>query len=151
MVDKVTEAATTFAPIPARLEAGTPDFAGAVALGAAICYLEDIGGAAIAEQEEKLLCYAETKLKYIKGLHILGKPRKRIGAISFWMEGIHSYDLASMLDKFGIAVRSGSHCAQPALHSFGISEAVRVSSAFYNTMEEIDLLCAGIEESAALL
>lgn len=151
MVDVVTENKTTFAPLPARLEAGTPDFAGAIALGAAVQYLEQLGRKAIGRRENELLAYAEHELGQAEGVHILGQPKKREGVLSFWMEGIHSYDMASMLDKLGTAVRSGSHCAQVALQSFGLTDVTRVSPAFYNTEAEIDALCAGIEKSAAML
>ncbi len=151
MVDVVTVGKTTFAPLPARLEAGTPDFAGTVALCAAVSYIQQLGREEIGRRESGLLAYAEHKLGQIEGLHILGQPVKREGVLSFWMQGVHSYDMASMLDKLGIAVRSGSHCAQVALQSFGLTEVTRVSPAFYNTEAEIDTLCAGIEKSAAML
>lgn len=151
MVDVVTREHTTFAPLPARLEAGTPNFAGAIALAAAVRYLEEKGLRDIGRREAELLAYTEQKLQGIDGLHILGSPRKRSGAISFGVDDIHSYDLASILDKMGIAVRSGSHCAQVALQEFSMTEATRVSPAFYNTAEEIDVLAEGVRRAGAML
>ena len=105
----------------------------------------------IGRREAKLLAYTEQKLQGIDGLHILGSPRKRSGAVSFGMDDIHSYDLASILDKMGIAVRSGSHCAQVALQEFSMTEATRVSPAFYNTAEEIDVLAEGVRRAGEML
>ncbi len=138
MVDVVQEQSYTAAGLPARLEAGTPNYSGAIALATALDYLTSLNRNEISVREDKLVKYAEKQLSGIQGLRILGKPRKRAGAISFTLEGVHPFDAASVLDKLGVALRSGTHCAQPALASFGVTAALRLSPAFYNTFEEID-------------
>lgn len=144
MVDRVRADKTTFAPAPHCWEAGTPNYAGAIALAAALDYIEEKGRGELERRERALLAYTVDKLSAVEGLRILGTPARRAGVVSFTLEGVHPYDLASVLDKFGIAVRSGSHCAQPALASFGLEASTRVSPAFYNTQEEIDCLAACI-------
>lgn len=151
MVDKVTEQFTSFAKEPYKFESGTPNYMGAIALGEAIQYIETTGKKDIADQEAFLIDYAEKELETINEVMILGHPIKRAGVVSFSIRGVHPYDLASFLDKFGIAVRSGTHCAQPALKSFGLNSVTRVSPAFYNTKEEIDLLITAIKKSSGLL
>ena len=138
MIDVVQEQSYTAAGLPARLEAGTPNYPGAIALAAALEYLSSLNRKEISVRENELLKYAERQLSGIPGLHILGNPRKRAGALSFTLDSVHPFDAASVIDKFGIALRSGTHCAQPALASFGVSAALRLSPAFYNTFEEID-------------
>lgn len=144
MVDQVDAERTTFGELPARLEAGTPNYSGAIALGAALQYLESLGLDSVQKWEDTLIHLLETKLASMEDVHILGAPTYRAGALSFIVDGVHPYDLASLLDKEGIAVRSGSHCAQPGLDTFGVSGAVRVSPAFYNTVEEIEYFCAAL-------
>lgn len=151
MVDLVEQERTTYGPLPFRLEAGTPNYMGAIALGAALQYLKGIGIAAVQKQEQEILDRIEQQLLTFEGLHILGHPARRLGAISFAVEGVHPYDLASFLDKEGIAVRSGSHCAQPGLRTFGISSALRVSPAFYNTADEVETFCGALARSIELL
>ncbi|MBR3396569.1 MAG: cysteine desulfurase [Lachnospiraceae bacterium] len=138
MVDVVQEQSYTAAGLPARLEAGTPNYSGAIALAAALEYLTSLNRKQVSDREDELLRYAEKQLSGIPGLHILGKPQERAGALSFTLDDVHPFDAASVVDKFGIALRSGTHCAQPALASFGVSAALRLSPAFYNTFEEID-------------
>ncbi len=151
MVDKVTNKFTSFDHAPHKFEAGTPNFAGAAALGKAIEYIETIGKKEISDYESSLIEYAEKELIKIDGLSVLGQPLKRAGVISFSLQDIHPYDLASILDKLGIAVRSGTLCSQPALKSFGLDSVTRLSPAFYNTKTEIDSLISGIQESKPLL
>lgn len=151
MVDTVMATCSSWAPLPSRLEAGTPNYAGAIALSAAIDYLDALGRSDVAAYEQSLIAYAEDRLSTIGGLRILGHPPERAGAISFVINGFHSYDMSSVLDKFGIALRSGTHCAQPALRSFGVSEALRLSVAFYNTYQEIDYACTAVRKARDML
>ncbi len=151
MVDKVTEKDTSFIDAPYKFEAGTPNYSGAIALGKAIDYINAIGKKDISFHEAFLIDYAAKELERIDGLRILGQPAKRSGALSFILKEVHPYDLASLLDKLGIAVRAGTHCAQLALKSFDLDSATRISPAFYNTKEEIDLLIDGIKQSKRFL
>ena len=144
MIDRVTISDVTFEKIPYRFEAGTPNYAGTIALGAAVKYIQAIGMDNIQQYEQMLLEYAQEKLESIGGVRILGTPNHRAGTISFLLDGVHSYDLALMLDKLGIAIRAGNHCAQPVLKHFGAQSAARISLACYNTMREIDGLCDSI-------
>ncbi|MGN1002476.1 MAG: aminotransferase class V-fold PLP-dependent enzyme [Oscillospiraceae bacterium] len=148
MVDIVREETTSFTESPLRFEAGTPNITGIVGLGAAIDYLEDLGIGAISRYEDELLRRTEEQLASIPGVRIVGAPARRAGAISFNVEGFHCFDTAEMLDKLGVAVRSGHHCAQPLLRSLGLEGTVRVSPAFYNTMEEIDAFAAALRRVA---
>lgn len=140
MIDLVTEAETTFADIPARLEAGTPNYSGIITWGAALDYLMEIGIERIAAYEEELLNRAEQVLSEIPQVQILGHPAKRAGCISIQIDGVHPYDYASMIDKYGVAVRTGSMCAQPIVNKMGLDTVIRISPAFYNTMDEMDKL-----------
>ncbi|SDB26828.1 aminotransferase class V-fold PLP-dependent enzyme [Eubacterium oxidoreducens] len=138
MVDLVTEKETTWGPIPHCFEAGTPNITGAIGLAEAVRYINEHDFLAIRNWEEELLAYTVERLEKIEGVRIFGHPKIRAGAVSFEIEGVHPYDLASMIDKMGIAVRSGNLCAQPALASLGADKAVRISPAFYNTKQDID-------------
>ena len=138
MIDIVTEVQTTFAKLPERLEAGTPNYSGIIAWGAAIDYLTDIGIEKIALYEELLLQKIEQTLEDISQVEILGYPKQRAGCISFQINGVHPYDFASMIDKYGVAVRTGSMCAQPIVKKLGLDTVIRVSPAFYNTVDEIE-------------
>lgn len=140
MIDLVTEAQTTFADLPARLEAGTPNYSGIITWGAALDYLMEIGIERIAEYEETLLNRAEQVLTAIPQVQILGHPAKRAGCVSIQIDGVHPYDFASMIDKYGVAVRTGSMCAQPIVNKMGLDTVIRISPAFYNTMDEIEKL-----------
>lgn len=152
MVDEVRVDGTTFAPPPLRFEAGTPNYVGAIGLAAAIDYLEYLGLDDVRKREAQLVGYAEERLQGVPGLHILGNPKKRAGCISFTINGVHPFDLATMADKLGIALRSGNQCAQPLLHeAYGVQNATRLSPAFYNTIGEIDAAVACIERVAKLL
>ena len=138
MISDVTFSKTTYADLPHKFEAGTPNIAGVIAFGKAIDYLNEVGLDNIEQYEKNLLDYANSKLKEIDGLKIYGDSKNKTSVISFNIEGIHSYDIGSILDKFGIAVRTGQHCAQPIMDHFGIDGTVRASFSFINTIEEID-------------
>ena len=138
MISDVTFSKTTYADLPHKFEAGTPNIAGVIAFGKAIDYLNEIGLDNIEQYEKSLLDYANSKLKEIDGLKIYGDSKNKTSVISFNIDGIHSYDIGSILDKFGIAVRTGQHCAQPVMDHFGIDGTVRASFSFINTIEEID-------------
>ena len=138
MISDVTFSKTTYADLPHKFEAGTPNIAGVIAFGKAIDYLNEIGLDNIEKYEKSLLDYANSKLKEIDGLKIYGDSKNKTSVISFNIDGIHSYDIGSILDKFGIAVRTGQHCAQPIMDHFGIDGTVRASFSFINTIEEID-------------
>ncbi len=146
MVEKVTFEKTTYNELPFKFEAGTMNYAGAIGLGKALDYLKETGREEIASREKALLDYATGKLTEIKNLRIYGEARSKIPIISFLLKDIHQYDTGTILDKMGIAVRTGTHCAQPVMDRFGIDGTVRVSMCFYNTTEEIDMLAKGIEK-----
>jgi cysteine desulfurase/selenocysteine lyase len=145
MVDKVTFEKTTYNQLPFKFEAGTMNYTGAAGLGAALDYVTSLGREQIAARENELLRYATKRLTAIDGLRIFGTSRNKISIISFLINGIHQYDTGMILDKMGIAVRTGTHCAQPVMDYYRIDGTVRASFCFYNTTEEIDALVAGIE------
>jgi cysteine desulfurase/selenocysteine lyase len=138
MIKEVRYEGTVFAEPPHRFEAGTPNIAGFVGLGAAIDYVESLGRERIVAWEHELLVYATAKLKSVPGLRIFGEAERKAAVISFLVEGAHAHDLATLLDHEGIAVRSGHHCAHPLMQFYGVPATVRASFAFYNTCEEID-------------
>ena len=144
MIRSVTFEKTLYNDIPYKFEAGTPDISGAIGLGAAIDYLNGIGLESIAAYEAELLAYAEETLARIDGVRIIGTAPEKASVISFVIEGVHPHDAGTILDREGIAVRTGHHCAQPVMERFGIPATTRASLAFYNTPEEIDRLAAGI-------
>jgi cysteine desulfurase/selenocysteine lyase len=146
MVENVTFEKTTYNELPFKFEAGTMNYAGAIGLGRALDYVSDLGREEIAAREKMLLDYSNLRLSSIKGLRIYGNSVNKISTISFLLRDIHQYDTGMILDKLGIAVRTGTHCAQPVMQRFGIEGTVRVSMCFYNTTEEIDVLGAGIEK-----
>jgi len=146
MVANVTFEKTTYNELPFKFEAGTTNFAGAIGLGAAIDYLQSIGLSDIVKREHELLVYATERLSAIKELKIYGRSNLKIPVISFLLDKIHQYDTGMILDKMGIAVRTGTHCAQPIMDHFGIDGTVRASMCFYNTKEEIEALAVGIEK-----
>lgn len=151
MIAEVTFEKTTYADLPHKFEAGTPNIAGAIAFGAAIDYLNEIGLEKIAAYEQELLDYATSKLEQIPDLRIYGQNTKKIAVISFNVGAIHPYDIGTLLDKLGIAVRTGHHCAQPLMDHYGIPGTVRASFAFYNTFEEADRLVAGVQKAVSML
>jgi cysteine desulfurase/selenocysteine lyase len=144
MIASVTFEKTTYNKIPHKFEAGTPDIAGVIGLGAAIDYLNEIGMDAIAAYEQQLLDYATEAISTIPGVRILGTAREKAGVLSFVLEGVHPHDIGTILDQEGIAIRAGHHCAQPVMDRFGVPATARASFAFYNTKEEIDILVKGI-------
>tara|TARA_B110000438_G_scaffold151604_1_gene145663 strand:+ start:2579 stop:3796 length:1218 start_codon:yes stop_codon:yes gene_type:complete len=151
MISDVTFEKTTYADLPHKFEAGTPNVCGAIAFGVALDYLNNIGFNEIENYENSLLKYATDKLKSIPDLKIYGESKEKTSVISFNVKGIHAYDIGTLLDKFGIAVRTGQHCAQPVMDHFGISGTVRVSFSFYNTKEEIDKLHDSLNRVLSML
>jgi len=151
MIDQVTFEKTTYADLPHKFEAGTPNIAGGVGFGAAVDYMNNIGFDAIAAHENDLMRHATEKLKKIEGLHIYGDVYNKVAVISFNVEGLHPYDIGTLLDKMGIAVRTGHHCCQPIMDHFQIPGTVRASFAFYNTHEEVERFIAGVEKAVGML
>jgi cysteine desulfurase/selenocysteine lyase len=150
MIANVTFEKTTYNDLPFKFEAGTPDYVGSTALGEAIRYIEKTGLENIRLQEENLLRYATEKLLQIDGLRIIGNAKHKSPVISFLVNGIHPYDMGMLLDRLGIAVRTGHHCAQPLMDTLEIEGTLRASFAFYNTEAEVDALLAGIERVAKM-
>lgn len=151
MIKTVTFEKTTYNELPYKFEAGTPDISGAIGLGAAIDYVNALGIENIAVAENELLDYALAQMKDIEGIQFIGNSNERASVISFLIDGIHPYDLGELLDKQGIAIRTGHHCTEPVMDFFGIPGTCRASFAFYNTRAEVDLLVAGIKRAAAIL
>ena len=151
MISEVTFEKTTYAELPNKFEAGTPNIVGAIGFGEAIDYLNEIGFEKIEEYENELLEYATKKLKTIPDLKIYGEAKNKTSVISFNIGNIHSYDLGTILDKYGIAVRTGQHCAQPVMDFFGISGTVRASFSFYNTKGEVDYFYDSLNKAVAML
>jgi cysteine desulfurase/selenocysteine lyase len=144
MISSVTFEKTLYNVLPYKFEAGTPDIAGAIGLGAAIDYLNQLGIENAAVHEHDLLAYATAALSQIPGIRLIGTARQKAGVLSFVLEGVHPHDMGTVLDQEGIAIRTGHHCAQPLMDRFGVPATARASLALYNTREEIDLLVAGI-------
>ena len=151
MISEVTFEKTTYAELPNKFEAGTPNIVGAIGFGNALDYLNEIGFKKIESYETELLDYATARLKSIPNLKIYGETKNKTSVISFNIGELHSYDLGTILDKYGIAVRTGQHCAQPVMDFFGISGTVRASFSFYNTKEEIDYLYKSLKKAVAML
>ncbi len=151
MIDQVTFDKTTYANLPHKFEAGTPNIAGGVGFGAAIDYMNSIGFDAIAAHENDLLQHATEKLKQIHGLRIYGDVPNKVAVISFNIDGLHPYDIGTLLDKMGIAVRTGHHCCQPIMDFYQIPGTVRASFAFYNNLEEVERFVTGVEKAVAML
>jgi cysteine desulfurase/selenocysteine lyase len=151
MIKEVTFEKTTYADLPHKFEAGTPNIAGGIVLGTAIDYLNEIGFDNIAAYEHELLDYGTKRLLEIEGLKIFGTAEAKTSVISFNIEGIHPYDIGTIIDKLGIAVRTGHHCAQPIMSFFNIPGTIRASFAFYNTKEEIDAMVDAIKKAQMML
>ncbi len=151
MIQTVSFEKSTYAELPHKFEAGTPHIAGAIGLGAAIDYLNEIGMQFIAAHEDRLLDYASEALAEIKGLRITGQAKAKSSIVSFVIDGIHPHDIATVLDQLGIAVRAGHHCAMPLIKYLGVIATTRASFALYNTTDEIDRLVQGLEKAKALL
>jgi cysteine desulfurase/selenocysteine lyase len=144
MIETVTLERSTFAPPPARFEAGTPMIAEVIGLGAALEYLEEVGYSAIGAWEEELLGYATERVRELDGVRLIGTAREKASVLSFVVEGVHPHDVGAVLDDEGIAIRAGHHCAQPLMRRFGVPATARASFAFYNTRGEADALVRGL-------
>lgn len=151
MIEKVSFEKTTYNVLPFKFEAGTPNIAGAIALGAAFNYLNKLDIEALTRYEKELVNYAQDELKKIEGLKIIGTAEDKTSVVSFFVEGLHPFDIGTLLDKQGIAVRTGHHCTQPLMDKFGIPGTIRASFAFYNTKEEIDLFIKALDRSINML
>ncbi len=151
MIETVTFEKSTYSELPHKFEAGTPDIAGAIGLGAAIEYIESVGYDNIHAHEAELLGYATERLRHIEGIRFIGTAKEKASVASFLVEGIHPYDLGTILDKMGIAVRTGHHCTQPLMDRYCIPGTVRASLAFYNNKNDIDRLVEGVKKAAAML
>lgn len=150
MIKTVSFKETTFNELPFKFEAGTPDYPGVIALATALKYIKNIGLDSIKAYEDELLRYCTDELLKIEGLRIYGTSDKKSSVISFLVDNIHHYDMGMLLDKMGIAVRTGHHCAQPLMDELGVDGTVRASLAFYNTKEEIDQLVMGVKKVASM-
>lgn len=151
MVDRVSFEKTTYAPLPLKFEAGTANFIGAIGLGEAVRYLSGLDLEAVECHEAQLTAYAQEQLERIDGLRIYGKCRGKSSIVSFNIDGVHHYDVGMILDKLGIAVRTGQHCAEPVMAHYGVTGMCRASIAMYNTREEINALCRGVERAVRML
>ena len=151
MIATVSFEKTTYADLPHKFEAGTPNIEAGIVLGTAIDYLNDIGFDQIARYEQELLAYATEKLLEIKGLKIYGTAQEKTSVISFNIDGIHPYDIGTIIDQLGIAVRTGHHCAQPIMDFYKIPGTIRASFAFYNTKEEIDIFVEAVQKAQKML
>ena len=151
MIASVTFEKSTWNELPYKFEAGTPDIAGAVGLGAAIEFIERVGFEAIGAHESALLAYGTAKLEAVPGLTMIGTARRKASVLSFVMDGIHPHDIGTIVDREGVAIRTGHHCAQPVMDRFGIPATARASLAMYNTREDIDALVAALGRVRALL
>lgn len=151
MIKEVTFEKTTYAELPHKFEAGTPNIAGGIVLGTAVDYMNSVGFENIQKQETELLNYATEQLLAIEGLKIYGTAEAKTSVISFNIDGIHPYDIGTIVDKLGIAVRTGHHCAQPIMNFFEIPGTIRASFAFYNTKEEIDVMVEAVKKAKMML
>ena len=151
MIKKVTFERTTYNELPYKFEAGTPDYVGSIALAKAIDYVQELGMENIAAYEDELCTYAVEKLRAIDGIRFIGEPKQRSGVVSFLVGNTHPSDIGTLLDKLGVAVRTGHHCAEPLMDRFGIPGTVRASFALYNTKAEIDAFISALERVSKML
>jgi cysteine desulfurase / selenocysteine lyase len=151
MIKTVTFEKTEYNDLPHKFEAGTPNIVGGIGLGAAIEYVNSIGLENIAQQENDLLHYATEQLKMIDGIRFIGEADKKTSVISFLVDGAHPFDVGTILDQLGIAVRTGHHCTQPLMDFYQIPGTVRASFSFYNTKEEVDTLVEGLKKAMQML
>jgi|TARA_B110000908_G_scaffold79791_1_gene95611 cysteine desulfurase/selenocysteine lyase len=151
MIKTVTFEKTTYNELPHKFEAGTPNIAGGIGIGAAIDYVNSIGFEFIKKQEKELLHYATQELRKINGLKIIGEAEHKTSVISFVVDGVHPFDIGVILDKLGIAIRTGHHCTQPLMDFFEIPGTARASFSFYNTKEEVDILISGLNRALGML
>ena len=150
MIESVSFDGTTFAPVPQKFEAGTPDIASVIGFGAAVDYLSDLGMEAIATHEHELLVYATDRLRDVPGLRIIGNAKEKASVISFVLDDAHPHDIGTVLDGEGVAVRAGHHCAQPLMQRMGVPATARASLAFYNTREDVDRLVDALRKTVEL-
>ncbi|MBN2684646.1 MAG: aminotransferase class V-fold PLP-dependent enzyme, partial [Pontiellaceae bacterium] len=150
MILSVSFEKTEYNTLPYKFEAGTPNIAGVVGLGAAVSYVQNIGLGAIAAHEHGLLEYATAKLRQIDGLRIIGEAKQKAGLISFVLDSVHPHDIGTFLDADGVAVRTGHHCAQPVMERYGVPATARAAFAMYNTFEEIDVLAEAIVKTIGM-
>jgi cysteine desulfurase/selenocysteine lyase len=146
MISSVTFEKTTYNVLPYKFEAGTPNISGAIGLGAALEYVQQVGLDTIAAYEHGLLAHATERLSAIPGVKLIGTTREKASVVSFVLDGVHPHDLGTILDRQGIAIRAGHHCAQPVMQRFGVPATARASLSFYNTREEVDALAAGVDQ-----
>jgi cysteine desulfurase/selenocysteine lyase len=151
MVDRVSFEHTTYAPLPLKFEAGTANYVGAIGLGEAVRYLEGLDLKAVEAHEKTLLKYGEELLSSIDGLRIYGQTEDKCSILSFNVEGVHHYDMGMILDKLGVAVRTGQHCAEPVMQHYGVTGMCRASIAMYNTREDMEALHRGVERAVRML
>jgi cysteine desulfurase/selenocysteine lyase len=151
MIQSVTFAKTTYAPLPMKFEAGTPNIEGAVGLGAAVDYLRQLDWDAVARHEADLLAYATEAVSSVPGVRLVGTAARKASVVSFVMEGAHPHDIGTVLDQEGVAIRTGHHCTQPVMDFFGVPATARASMAFYNTRDDVDRLVAGLHRVRELL
>jgi cysteine desulfurase/selenocysteine lyase len=144
MIRSVCFDKTTFAPLPAKFEAGTPHIAGAIGLGATVDYLDSLSWEAIHAHEMDLLRYATVALGRIPGLHVLGQAKEKASVISFVLDGVHAHDIGTIVDQEGVAIRTGHHCTQPVMERLGVPATARASFALYNTRDEVDVLVRAV-------
>ena len=144
MIDSVGLECSSYAPLPAKFEAGTPNVAGVVGLGAALGWIERVGRETIATHEVALVDYAVQRLSALDGVSVVGAPAERTGVVSFVMDGAHPHDIGTILDEHGIAIRGGHHCAQPLMARLGVVATARASFAAYSSAEEVDALVDGL-------
>jgi cysteine desulfurase/selenocysteine lyase len=151
MINRVSFEGTTWAGLPSKFEAGTPNIAGAVGLGAAVRFLRDVGVEHVAAHEQSLLAYATRKLEQVEGLRIIGNAPDKSGVISFTLDGVHPHDLGTIIDHYGVAIRTGHHCAMPLMDRFGVPATARASFGMYNTTGEIDIFIHALGKAREML
>jgi cysteine desulfurase/selenocysteine lyase len=145
MISSVTFERSTWNALPHKFEAGTPDISGAIALGVALDYIQAVGFSWIGEHEQALLDYATEALSAVDGLRFIGTARRKASILSFVLDDVHPHDIGTIVDREGVAIRTGHHCAQPVMDRFGVPATARASLAMYNTREEVDALVRGLE------
>jgi cysteine desulfurase/selenocysteine lyase len=150
MIRSVTFEKSTWNELPYKFEAGTPDIAGAVGLGAALDYINSVGLAAITEHERGLLAYGTEALQDVPGVRLIGTARQKASILSFVMEGVHPHDIGTIVDQDGVAIRTGHHCAQPVMERFGVPATARASLAMYNTRQDLDTLIGSLRRVHAV-
>lgn len=151
MIERVRIEGTTYAALPFKFEAGTPDISGAIAFAAAVDYLDDLDGNAIQSHEASLLAYASASLNQVEGLRIVGTAQAKGPVVSFLLDGSHPHDVGTLLDQQGVAVRTGHHCAMPLMDALGIAGTVRASFSLYNSLEDVDKLCRAVRTARSML